>query len=520
MLFNSYEFLFGFLPVTLAGFLLLSQASRQVALGWLTAASLLFYAWWRPVNVLIVAPSILVNFLLARALRRLRETGRAPAAGRAVLAAGIVFNILFLGYFKYTNFLAGVVNDVAGTDLVLARIVLPLGISFITFQKIAFLVDVHAGRVTTFTFGSYLLFVLFFPPLIAGPIVHYRELMPQLDRERKGPRAEDVAVGLTLLALGLFKKVILADGVAPYVTPTYDAAAAGAPIPLVAAWTAALGFTLQIYFDFSGYSDMALGLGRSFGVRLPANFNSPLKATNIIDFWARWHMTLTRFLAAYLYNPVVLWLNRRRLARGRPGIAGRRTSVATFFQILVGPTMLTMGVSGIWHGAGYTFIVWGLLHGVYLCINHAWRLYGPRRGASPRFGWLETTAGFGVTFLAVVVAMVLFRSPTVHVAGTVLSGMAGLSGLGLGSLDLRELAASAGWIAVLLTIALALPNSLEIMRRYDPALDVTPVSRPAPLHVEFPAWRPSLVWGLAVATLLGAVVLGLGPQSEFLYWQF
>jgi D-alanyl-lipoteichoic acid acyltransferase DltB (MBOAT superfamily) len=541
MLFNSYEFLFLFLPLTLAGFFLLGRASRHLALAWLVAASLGFYAWWRPLNVLIIAPSILINYAIARALLRRQQATEGSRGAKWLLAAGVIFNVLFLGYFKYTNFLAEVVADLSGADFVLGRIILPLGISFITFQKIAFLVDVHAGRVTAFTFREYLLFVLFFPQLIAGPIVHFRELMPQFERARCRFHAEDVAVGLTLLGLGLFKKVVLADGIAPYVTPTYEAAAAGAPVALIAGWVAAVGFTLQIYFDFSGYSDMALGLGRCFGVKLPANFDSPLKASSIIDFWARWHITLTRFLAAYLYNPLVLWLNRRRMARGLPGIAGRRTRFGAFVDVLVGPTLLTMAVSGLWHGAGYTFILWGVLHGVYLSINHAWRLYGPsEEPATAVTRALAWSGRFVVTFAAVIVGMVLFRASTLPSAGIVLAGMLGLNGVGLpiavverlepftallpalGSapqnVPLTEFAAAISWVVGLLVIALCCPNSLEITGRFEPALDV---SRPASgLGKWLPSWRPSLGWALVVAVLAAVVVMRIGPDSEFLYWQF
>jgi D-alanyl-lipoteichoic acid acyltransferase DltB (MBOAT superfamily) len=516
MLFNSYEFLFGFLPVTLAGFFVLGAASRALALTWLVAASLGFYAWWRPINVLIIAPSIVVNYLLARALARPDAQEQSDGTRRALLVVGILFNVAFLGYFKYTNFFADVVNDLTGRNLVWSQVILPLGISFITFQKIAFLVDVHARRVTTFTFGQYLLFVLFFPQLIAGPIVHYRELMPQFERVQGRFNATDVAAGLTLLGIGLFKKVVLADGVSPYVTPIYEAAAAGTTITFVSGWIAALGFTLQIYFDFSGYSDMALGLGRCFGVRLPVNFDSPLKASSIIDFWARWHMTLTRFLAGYLYNPLVLGLTRRRLARGQPAVAGRKTPVGAFVPLLVIPTLLTMAVSGLWHGAGYTFILWGLLHGAYLVVNHAWRFYGPKgRSGSARSGVMASASGFLLTFAAVVAAMVLFRSPTLATAGAVFSGMMGVGGIGapqgLGSIV---------WIGGLLFIALVMPNSLDIMRRYEPAIGVTETTRqPGPMWGAI-GWRPSLPWAVAIGLVLVLAISRIGPESEFLYWQF
>ena len=283
MLFNSYEFICLFLPITVVVFFLLGRTSREWALGWVIAASLFFYAWWRPLNVLIIAPSILINFALARWLERLRDPEKAGLA-KAVLTLGIVFNVAFLGYFKYANFTTTVVNDVFGTTYVLEQIVLPLGISFITFQKIAFLIDVHARRVTSFTLRDYCLFVLFFPQLIAGPIVHFRELMPQFSRATCRFDAESVTVGLTLFTFGLFKKVFLADTLAPRVSAIFGDAVAGRAVSLLPGWMAALGFTLQIYFDFSGYSDMAIGAARLFGVRLPPNFNSPLKSSSIIDF--------------------------------------------------------------------------------------------------------------------------------------------------------------------------------------------------------------------------------------------
>ena len=538
MLFNSYEFLLVFLPATLIGFFVLGTRSRSLALGWLVVTSLAFYAWWRPINVLIIAPSIAVNFVLARTLLRLRGDKARSAQAGLVLALGIVFNIAFLGYFKYVNFLATASNDLLGTHFVLAQIILPLGISFITFQKIAFLIDVHGGRVDSFTLRDYGLFVLFFPQLIAGPIVHYREMMPQFKAASCRIDPQHVALGLTLLAFGLFKKVVLADGIAEHVSPIYEAAAAGKPVSFVAGWVAAVGFTLQIYFDFSGYSDMAIGIARCFGIKLPANFDSPLKATSIVDFWLRWHMTLTRFLTAYLYNPLVLWLTRRRLARGKPALGGRAPSVGAFMQLLVGPTLLTMLVSGVWHGAGYLFIAWGLLHGVYLSINHAWRVFGPRaRVDKARYARWMQPIGLLLTFLAVVFAMVLFRSPTAAAAGDIVQGMIGVHGISvpaplqgpLRSLlsatavpiewPLQELALRLAWIVVLLAIALLLPNTMELTARFEPALSLRSVQLEGAWSRRF-GWSPSLPWALTASALMVAAIMRLGGKSEFLYWQF
>ncbi len=542
MLFNSFGFLFAFLPLTLLGFYAIGRHSRAWAFHWLIAASVFFYMWWRPFNVVIIAPSILVNYLLARALQRVATDEARRRTARWLLIAGLAFNVAYLGYFKYRNFFLGSVNDVLGTQLILTQLILPLGISFITFQKIAFLIDVHAGRIERFTLRDYCLFVLFFPQLIAGPIVHYREMMPQFHAAPCRFNGNDAAVGATLFAFGLFKKAFLADGIAPLVSALYGQAEHGAALSFIPAWLAALGFTLQIYFDFSGYSDMALGLGRFFGVRLPANFNSPLKASSIIDYWLHWHMTLTRFLTAYIYNPLALTLTRRRMAAGHPGLSGRSTTLAAFTSLLMFPTLVTMLVSGLWHGAGWLFVLWGLLHGLYLCVNHAWRFLAARLWPDRR-RYQERMRGFGfvLTFLAVVAAMVLFRSPTLHAAGTIYAGMAGVHGvslpaalfghlgpltgvlhhlhIGTDSLwDLSTFARVLAWALLLLGIALLCPNTLQILALYEPALGTRGTALAGPWRRLL--WSPTLIWALGTAAVAAVAVAQLGGPSEFLYWQF
>lgn len=541
MLFNSAEYILVFLPATVLLFLVLGRRSQGWALGWLILASVLFYAWWRPFNLLIIGPSLAVNYLFARALQHIaRDPGR-DRARILVLAAGIVFNLCVLGYFKYANFAVMVTNDLAGTDFVLERIILPLGISFITFQKIAFLIDVAGRRVEAFSPRDFLLFVMFFPQLIAGPIVHFGETMPQFHRAGCRFDARLYATGLTLFCFGLFKKVVLADGIARYASPVYALAASGGDVTLLQGWLAAVGFTLQIYFDFSGYSDMACGAALFFGVRLPMNFDSPLKATNIIDFWQRWHMTLTRFLNAYVYNPIALALTRRRAVQGRAILTAHDSKVGAYFQVLAFPTLTTMVLSGVWHGAGYTFLLWGGLHGLYLVVNHAWRQYGPRpagRGAAPaRFAGF---AGLSLTFLTVVLAMVLFRAPDVAAASRIFEGMAGLSGIGLpgglaealnmpwlgsmvpldGAVALRPLAEGTLYLLCLLAIALLMPNSAQILSAEEPVL-YTP-KRTSGLFGIGPVlhWRPALPWLALAATLAAVSMLRLSGKSEFLYWQF
>jgi alginate O-acetyltransferase complex protein AlgI len=545
MLFNSYEFIFAFLPITLAGFFTLGTISRAWALRWIIFASIFFYAWWRPLNVVIIAPSILINFAFARILQQLGEDKKSAQTSTLLLALGIAFNVLFLGYFKYIDFGRSAINDLFGTNLVLAHVILPLGISFITFQKIAFLVDVHARKIKSFTFQDYCLFVLFFPQLIAGPIVHYREMMPQFHNASSRFDKENVAVGLTLLSFGLFKKVVLADQIATLATPIYEKAVAGGQISFVLAWVAAIGFTLQIYFDFSGYSDMALGIARFFGIRLPQNFNSPLQASSVIDFWLRWHMTLTRFLTAYIYNPLVLWLTRRRMSKGLAGLTGRSTTIGAFATLLMFPLLLTMCISGFWHGAGYGFIVWGLLHGIYLSINHAWRFVVPTLWhARQQYERVMQPLGQLLTFVSVTVSMVFFRSPTLASAIDILQGMIGRHGVSLQQTTLDHLGPLGNWLHKIgvtgvgpelwvdqglekmlpwivgaMLIALALPNTLEILDRYEPALGVKP-SKTGSAVRSMMKWDISLTWSVGVAIVAAMGILSLAGPSEFLYWQF
>jgi alginate O-acetyltransferase complex protein AlgI len=544
MLFNSYQFILGFLPITVGLFYLIGRFSRISALRWVILASLVFYAWWRPFNLAIIVPSILVNYGLARLLQRLGQNENNRRTSRLVLLVGLTFNILLLGYFKYSNFALTTMNDAFGTSFVLTQLILPLGISFITFQKIAFLIDVHGRRIDSFTFNDYALFVLFFPQLIAGPIVHYREMMPQFQRVSCRFNTFDVAVGVTLFAFGLFKKAFLADGIAPYVSMIYERASTGQSISLLPALLAAVGFTFQIYFDFSGYSDMAIGLGRLFGVKLPANFESPLRSSSIIDYWLRWHITLSRFLTAYIYNPLLLALSRRRQAKAKPGSARRGMGPSAFAMLVVFPTLVTMFVSGLWHGAGYTFIVWGLLHGAFLSINHGWRLLHTKyRAKTTKPGSSWSLPGFILTFASIAVAMVFFKASTLSGAMTILTGLLGAHGVGLPAAIFEHIGPLAGllrktggdaeswwgakdflllstWTVILALIAFLLPNTAQLLRNYEPALNANNTNTINSGWFSRLLWRPTLGWAMAVAAIAAAGVLRIGGPSEFLYWQF
>jgi D-alanyl-lipoteichoic acid acyltransferase DltB (MBOAT superfamily) len=494
MLFNSYEFIFLFLPVVLAGYFLLGHRNRPLAaIGWLAAASLFFYGWWNPRYLLLLLGSIAFNYAIGRALCEVQERRR------ALLSLGVGSNLLLLGYYKYANFFLATAGTLTGADYAIGAIVLPLGISFFTFTQIAYLVDAYRGEVHEYRFLHYLLFVTFFPHLIAGPVLHHAEIMPQFRLSRTfRMSAENFSVGFTIFVIGLFKKVVLADGVSQYVSPVFSAADAGIPVGGVAAWCAALAYTFQLYFDFSGYSDMAIGLARLFGITFPANFNSPYKAASIIEFWRRWHMTLSRFLRDYLYIA---------LGGNRHGPARRQLNL-----------LITMVLGGLWHGAGWTFVAWGTLHGAFLSVNHIWRSLRQRLLPDLRPSAASRWAGRLLTFFAVVVAWVFFRAGSIDAALRIVAAMAGANGFAHTD-PLYFGAAEAKWLLALWLIAWALPNAQQIMLRHRGALE-TYVGEIEPLHRKRLSWSPRPGWAMVTAALALAAMLDLTRIREFLYFQF
>src|SRR5579862_8826754 len=401
MLFSSYTFLFQFLPAVALAFAAARRHSPRAGILVLAGASLFFYGAWKPIYLLLLLASIAVNFSLGLSMED-------PSRRRTIGMLGVALNLAALCYFKYANFILDSVNALTGAPLPFVDIVLPLGISFFTFQQIAYLVDVMRGAKVERDIVSYALFVSFFPHLIAGPLVHHAEMIPQFKRGRTGRSAVLAARGLAIFAAGLFKKVVIADNLAQFVSPVFAHLDAGGGVTTPWAWLATLAYTLQIYFDFSGYSDMAIGLALLFGIRLPVNFRSPYQATSVIEFWRRWHITLSRFLRDYLYIP----LGGNRLGEQRRYIN----------------LMVTMLLGGLWHGAGWNFLVWGGLHGACLGINHLWRRW---RGAAAKVSssnYLARAAAWAVTFGAVVVAWVFFRAKTRAGAWAMLSAMFGFGG--------------------------------------------------------------------------------------------
>ncbi len=505
MLFNSLEFIFIFLPIAVAAHFIAARRSMVAAVIVTTLTSLFFYAWWKPPFVVLPILSILLNYLLAQQILKSDKK-----FAHTLVVAGVVANLAVLGYFKYADFVMSIFEQRnPGSPNV------PLALSFTTFVQIAFLVET-ARKPADIQLPRYAMFVAFFPHLIAGPIVRWSELGPQIaDKLRYRLDWNNIALGLTIFVLGLTKKVLFADKLAIHVAPVFDAAASGMPVTAVAAWGASLAYSLQLFFDFSGYSDMAIGLGLLFNFRLPLNFAAPFRSTSIIDLWRRWHITLSRFLRDFVYVP---------LGGGASGPVRRS------FNLLA-----TMVLGGLWHGANWTFIAWGAFHGVLLTINHWWRtLRGPRPATLT-----GNFIGWALTFTAFVVGMTFFRATDIQSAMLMIKAMAGFGHAPDNAPLLVEFDffamekgyvteaflrkwLGAHWSLVgsavtlgLLAYALFMPDTMEFTnyREGEPHSDWR---RSQKIFV----WSPSIVWAIAMLALFGVVFANLGHFSEFLYYQF
>jgi len=441
MPFNSFEFLLAFLPLTLlCVFTAVALSKARAVVSILIVASLVFYAYSSVFYLALFALLMVVNYALGCGI------AAAPALHhrRILLAVGCAINVSFLVYFKYRLFAASIVNDLFDLRLTPEKFVIPLGISFFIFQKIAFLADIYRGHIKRIDFQGYVLFVAFFPQLIAGPIVHYGDMQPQFDRMPwMSLTGADVVTGISFITIGLFKKVVLADNISPYADTLFNAAASGTNPGFADAWIGCTAFALQIYFDFSGYSDMALGLAALFGIRLPVNFFSPYKSLSIIEFWRRWHITLSQFLRDYLYIP---------LGGNRKGRTRRYLNL-----------LMTMALGGLWHGAAWTFLAWGVLHGLLLGINHLWRDLCSKLPPLARFSDRPamTPVWWALTFVAVNLAWCLFRAPSfvaaLKVSGAMLYATPGATAI-FGWKEAAVMAAGVAWVA-------ALPSSQELVER-------------------------------------------------------
>ncbi|MBT4765012.1 MBOAT family protein [bacterium] len=507
MLFNSYQFIFLFLPLTLLIFHTIGRRNyHKVAIAWLVGASLFFYGWWNPAYLGLILFSIIFNYGVGVILS-------GNDKNKPILIFGVVINLVLLGYYKYVNFFVNTANNIFDSNIIFNTVILPLAISFFTFQQIAYLVDAYRGEVKEYNFLHYCLFVTFFPQLIAGPIVHHKEMMPQFARDivyRIG--AKNLAIGITIFAIGLFKKVVIADGISVYATPVFDAAEAGMVLTFFEAWAGVIAYTFQLYFDFSGYSDMAIGIARMFGIKLPINFNSPYKALSIIEFWKRWHITLSRFLRDYLYIP---------LGGNRKGRVRRLINV-----------MITMLLGGLWHGAGWTFVLWGGLHGIYIVINYAWNI---------KYNLNSRILAWSITMFFVIVAWVPFRSNSIEGALNMYASMAGIHGLSLPvSLDQRlglvgewlekggvvfhgafvngvfgDHFTGVAWIFILGLMVTLSCNTQEMINFLD-----SKRKNSIGCQYHWLEWHPTRLWSVFISILLIFSILNLSGASEFLYFQF
>jgi alginate O-acetyltransferase complex protein AlgI len=543
MVFSSFSFIFVFLPIALVGYYLVAKLGAKYAVGWLVLASLVFYAMWNPVFVVLLLCSIAFNFSIGRAM--LARDGEEHAKSRhRLLFGGVAANLLVLFSFKY---LGPILAWGHSLSLVPTRfdfnIVLPLGISFFTFTQIGYLVDCNYGRGRDLDVTRYAAFVTLFPHLIAGPILHIREIGPQLlNPDTFRLRLENLSVGTSYFIIGLAKKVLLADPLADVVSVGF---AHPGDFAMFATWLYALAYSLQLYFDFSGYSDMAIGLAYMFGIKFPINFDSPYKARNIIEFWKRWHITLTVYLTSLLYNPIGLYLNRRRLraAQGSPNRNAR--TLSAFNSLVLVPILITMTLCGIWHGAGLQFLLFGLMHGAYLTINHAWRWFGPKASGKNRGWFLNAGIVAGsvmLTYVAVVATQVMFRASSVTAALQMMGGMIGLHGVDpipvpgtfmtmiqhfgplhpfltkthhILAVPVEDGTPAPAGLALRFLIVWAMPNSQKIMAKFSPTLtEVKPdISR-------WLLWQPNLRWALALGVLLALSLMSLQQTKVFLYFQF
>ena len=477
MLFNSYEFIFLFLPCSALGYFLCARyLSLESALGFLVLASLFFYGYWNPAYLVLIFFSIGFNFVVGRVL----SNGEGQHK-RALLIFGVVVNLGLLGYYKYANFFVDNINVFFGSNW------------------------------------------SFFPQLIAGPIVHHREIIPQFMRaENLTPKWSNIAIGLSIFSIGLFKKTVIADSLSEYVTPVYDADLASMNLDFFLAWGSTLAYTFQLYFDFSGYSDMAIGCARIFGIVLPVNFFSPYKSTSIIEFWRRWHITLSRFLRDYLY-----------IALG----GNQKGNVRRYVNLF-----LTMLLGGLWHGAGWTFVVWGGLHGSYLMVNHAWAKLLRVTGRDPSGLYSYRLFCWFLTFVAVVFSWAYFRAPTLGHGNQVALAMLGMSGFQLPAGLLARLGEAGEWLATIgvtpafgggamlvsnyalvlcaALIALCLPNVAQLFSNYNAVLYESDSSFQKVRASRGIAWSYNARWATVVSVAFVLGLMTLSQVSEFLYFQF
>ena len=435
MLFNSTIFIFIFLPIVFSIYFLLNTKQLfKLSKIWLVVSSLFFYSWWNPVYLPLILASILINYFISQKL--INNTPKR----KTFLLFGLLFNIGLLVYFKYFDFFIYNINTLTNSNIELLHLALPLAISFYTLQQIAFLVDSYGGLVKERDFLDYTLFVTFFPQLIAGPIVHHKEMMPQFQNEKNSHfNYNNINAGIFMFGIGLFKKVVIADTFAKWASAGHLHATS---LNLIDSWVTSLSYTFQLYFDFSGYTDMAIGIALLFNIKLPINFNSPYQALSIADFWNRWHMTLTRFLTTYIYEPIIKSFGK---------FSFNRAMFATF---------VTMFIAGLWHGAAWTFVIFGALHGGAIVINHYWKKSKNK---------LPTYLAWFLAFNFLNLTLIIFRANSIQSAFEIMKGMFGFHSLSF----ITQIGANSKTLLYLILafiIILLLKNSNEILKNFKPSL--------------------------------------------------
>jgi len=512
MLFNSYIFILVFLPIVACVYFLAStHLHRQLAISWLVIASLFFYAWWNPVFLPIIIVSVLFNFFLGASIRTTKAKN--PRYALLLMLFGVAANLMALGYYKYFNFFIDNLNFVFNLKISVTPIALPLAISFFTFQQITYLIDAYNRGTKDYNFIHYTLFVTFFPQLIAGPIVHHADMMSQFDSDDAyHPRERNIQLGLSIFAIGLFKKIMLADNIAPFSTPIFHAADTGISLSMLESWMGAAAFGLQVYFDFSAYTDMAIGSSRLFGIKLPINFYSPYKSLNTGDLWRRWHMTLTRLLTAYVYTPI-------SIASARAAIAAGAGEQALFWRSAAYPIMVTLIIAGVWHGAAWNFVIFGALQGGMMIVNNLWRQF---RKSSLHQNLKETTLvgrilARGLTSVCFIFSLVYFKASTTSGALYLSELMLGLDGLSVSTKFVSPILFLQYAVPLFLIIYL-MPNTQQLFESYEPSLE--PKRNEHRWGLERINWAPNWQWAAICSTMFAVSLLNMNRVSEFIYFQF
>ena len=511
MLFNSYIFIFVFLPIALLGFYALTNFSRQsFKIEILILLSLVFYSFWNIKYLFLLILSIIINFLIGNLLIKNNDKSK--------LIFGVFINLIILGYYKYTNFFIENINLVFEKNYIIETLILPLGISYFTFQQITYLVDCYLGKVSDKNFRRYFLYVCFFPQIVTGPIVRHGFLMPQIKENiKKKLSLNYLNVGITTFAVGLFKKVVLADNLALYVNPFFRSVESGIVLNFFDAWVGAIGYAFQIYFDFSGYTDMALGIALMFGFILPINFFSPFKAKNISEFWICWHITLSNLVRNYLYFPLSMFFSRLSLIRNF-GI------IKEFLLSLIIPTLISFTLIGLWHGAGWNFILFGIINGIYIIIFNLWKNFKNKYLKERKSYKRDLIAQF-LTFISVVIALIIFRSDTIENSFYYIKSIFGLGKFDFNDLFQVGMFASQPLSGIFLlvissVIIFLLPNTQEFLfQNIKNDFNKENLLRKRRSFINF-KWKPNFVWSLFTILTLVISILFLNRESEFIYLQF